>query len=62
MNVYVDEGICVGCGNCAELCPEIFEMDDGLASAKISTVPEDQRDSCRDAAESCPVDAIIIKD
>jgi ferredoxin len=62
MNVCIDKGICVGCGNCAEICPELFEMDDHLASVKIKSVPEGLQEACMDAAESCPVDAVIIED
>ncbi len=26
--VVLDEECCVGCGACAELCPEVFEMNE----------------------------------
>ena len=58
-NVSVDKNLCIGCGACASLCPEIFEIKNGKAFAKKSKV-EDA--SCAKEAESgCPVGAIKVK-
>ncbi|MCR4403449.1 MAG: ferredoxin [Firmicutes bacterium] len=59
--VTVDENLCIGCGLCVEICPDVFEMgDDGQAHAvhpeKCPGLP-----CCADAAESCPVEAIKIE-
>ena len=62
MKVRVDEDTCVGDGTCAEICPEIFEMRDDVAVVKVEEVPEELEESCREAAVSCPVEAIIIED
>ena len=62
MKVRVDEDACVGDGTCVEVCPEIFEMRGDVAVAKMEEVPEELEDSCREAAESCPVEAILIED
>lgn len=52
---------CIGCGVCNSICPEVFEMDDdGLAVAQEGDFPADMEDSVRDAADSCPTDAIKI--
>ncbi|MGE5584235.1 MAG: ferredoxin [Bacillota bacterium] len=59
--VTVDEDLCIGCGLCSEICPEVFEMgDDGQAHASH---PEkcDSLPCCKEAAESCPVEAIKIE-
>mgnify|MGYP003343646520 CR=1 FL=1 len=62
MNAIVDPDMCTGCGLCPDICPAVFVMDGDVAKAKTDTVPSDVEDACRDAAESCPVDAISIKE
>jgi ferredoxin len=62
MKAMVDEETCIGCGLCVETCPEVFEMVDDKARAKVDEVPEEVADACREAAEDCPVEAIQIED
>ena len=61
MRVTVDEETCIGCGLCAETCPEVFELKDDKAIARMEEVPEDLVESCREAAEECPVEAIQVE-
>ena len=59
MKLVVDKDICIGCGACAAICPDVFEIDDeGLATSIVSEVAEDIMDDAIDAKEGCPVDAI----
>jgi ferredoxin len=62
MKAIVDEETCIGCGLCAETCPEVFEMEDDKARVKMDEVPGNLTDSCREAAENCPVEAIRIEE
>ncbi len=62
MRVMIDEEACIGCGVCSESCPEVFELSDDKASVKVDEVPEEVVESCRDAVESCPVEAIQIEE
>ncbi len=62
MKAIVDEETCIGCGLCAETCPEVFEMDDDKARVKVDDVPAGVADSCKEAAENCPVEAIQIEE
>lgn len=60
---------CIGCGLCASICPDFWEMDDKdnkahLKGQKSETEEETEisQSSCvKEAAESCPVQAIEIK-
>ncbi len=61
MIAHVEKDVCIGCGACPSICPEVFEMDeDGLAIALNEQVPEDQEELAEEAAESCPTEAIIL--
>jgi len=61
MKVTVDEETCIGCEVCVDTCPEVFEMADDKARAKANEVPKDVVESCREAAENCPVEAIKLE-
>ena len=51
---------CIGCGTCESLCPDVFELkDDGKAYVK-ENANCDKAGCCKDAVESCPVDAITL--
>ncbi|MCU0610043.1 MAG: ferredoxin [Chitinispirillaceae bacterium] len=61
MKVKIDAELCIGCELCTVTCPEVFSMaENGKAVVKIDTVPEDITDSCRQALDECPVEAISI--
>jgi len=62
MKAVVDQELCTGCGVCADTCPEVFVLDDDTARVIVNKVPEAAEESCREAAESCPVDAITIEE
>lgn len=50
---------CVGCGICATVSPEVFDMFGSYAIANQNKVCGNE-DSCLDAAISCPYSAIDI--
>jgi ferredoxin len=54
------EDQCTGCGICPNICPDVFELEGAVASVKTNPVPDGLVDECRDAAESCPVQAIEL--
>ncbi len=62
MKTRVDPGLCTGDEVCTQVCPEIFEMRGDKAIAKIEEVPHDLKQCAKDAADSCPSQAIIIEE
>ncbi len=62
MKVRVDENLCTGCGLCADICPEVFEMGDDVSIVKVDNISSELEEKVREAAESCPVEAIIIEE
>jgi ferredoxin len=62
MKVRIDGEACVGDGACVDVCPEIFEMAGEIARVKMSDVPQELQASCREAADECVVEAIIIEE
>ena len=64
MKVRVDQERCQGHTLCAMIAPEMFQLSDidGSSSAVTEVVPADQEDLVREAAQSCPEQAILIED
>lgn len=60
MKATVDQETCIGCGLCAETCPEVFRMEDDKAKVIVDIVPKGVEGACKDAADGCPVTAISI--
>lgn len=58
--IHDREDECIGCGDCADICPEVFSMaDDGLAEV-TGEVTADNLEEAQEAADSCPVEIIEI--
>jgi ferredoxin len=61
MKVSIDEDLCTGCGLCTDSVPDVFEMGDDVATVKQSNVPSNLEDDVQEAADDCPVEAIIVE-
>lgn len=58
MRVEVDQELCISCGTCIDICPEVFEWNDEKAHAALEEVPSDLEEEAHEAVESCPTEAI----
>ena len=56
--VRVDESLCVGCGLCEQLCPEVFKLEDGTAKVKAQACSQH---NLSEIASQCPVEAIKVE-
>lgn len=54
---------CIGCGACAAIAPNVFEMDPSTMKSKVKKQPEgeEEMDLVKQSADACPVGAIKIK-
>ncbi|MGI6259428.1 MAG: ferredoxin [Anaerolineaceae bacterium] len=63
MKVTVDADLCIGCGICEGIVPEVFSlMNEPYAEVLLDPVPEEFQEATREAAEDCPEQAIAIEE
>lgn len=56
--IKVDQSTCIGCGTCVALCPDCFAMN---AEGKSDVISQENVECAKNAAASCPVQAIIVE-
>ncbi|GHB53104.1 ferredoxin [Streptomyces cirratus] len=63
MRISIDQGVCIGAGQCALTAPDVFTQDDDGFS-ELLPGREDGNGSplVREAARACPVAAISVED
>jgi ferredoxin len=58
LKVVIDGSLCSGFGDCADLAPDVFELDaHGKANLRVLAT---ENEAVRDAAAACPMGAIRI--
>jgi len=57
--VKIDKKKCIGCGSCAAVCPEVYEMKGDKAVALTSKT---DKLCAKEGADICPEQAIIIEE
>lgn len=63
MKVHIDREKCIGCGLCAGICTDVFKMNsEGIAEVKNDADFKKNEKGIREAAESCPVEAIEVEE
>jgi len=58
MKVKIEDG-CIACGACESICEAVFSVED-VAVVNEANIAANE-DSVKEAADSCPVSAIIIE-
>jgi len=57
--IKVNQETCIGCGACASLCPGVFKMNDEAGKSEV--ISQENTECAKNAAESCPVQAISVE-
>lgn len=61
--VLIDKELCCGYGVCAEICPQVFGLDDdGIVVLNTDKVTPDLMESAQEAADACPQDVITFEE
>ena len=55
------EDTCTSCGLCVDTCPDVFDMGSDMAEVTVDKVPAEHEDAVQQAADECPVEAIIVE-
>jgi ferredoxin len=59
MQVEVDQELCISCGVCVDLCPDVFGWNENeKAHNNVEEVPAEFEEVAQEAVESCPTSAI----
>lgn len=59
----IDKELCISCGNCVDICPEVFNWDvDDKAEVIDPHGCGTKCPDCQEAADSCPTNAITFKE
>lgn len=58
MKVRIEDS-CIGCGACESLCEDVFKIED-IAVVNESAVSANE-DCVKEAADACPVGAIVVE-
>ncbi|OPY55949.1 MAG: Ferredoxin [Pelotomaculum sp. PtaU1.Bin035] len=59
MRVDVDQDLCISCGTCIDICPDVFQWnEENKASSAVDHIPADLEEQAHEAAENCPTEAI----
>lgn len=60
--VVIEESECIACGSCAEICPEVFVLEDDAEAARIIQPIGGPEDLIQEAIDSCPTSCIRWED
>jgi ferredoxin len=62
VKLYVDQDLCISCGACVGICPEVYDWnDDEKAEVIVDEIPEDLEEEAKEGQEACPTEAILEK-
>ncbi len=62
MKPIVNQELCIGCGTCEGICPEVFKLDDGKST--VIPLPDYSalKDKIQQAIDACPVQCISLEE
>ena len=63
MRASVDKDLCIACGICESIAPEVFSLEtEPYAVVLPDPIPEELEDAVRKARDECTEEAIILEE
>jgi len=63
LRVIVDRSRCCGYGLCAQLCPEVYKLDEnGLVYVETEFIPGGLEEEAKEGAAACPAEALVVEE
>jgi ferredoxin len=63
MRASVDVDLCIACGICESIAPEVFSLEtEPYAVVLLDPIPEELEDAVREARDECTEEAIILEE
>lgn len=56
----VDQGSCIGCTLCTQICPKVYKMNDN-GKSQVFDSKGDSEEKIQQSIDSCPVNCISLK-
>lgn len=60
LTVRIERTLCIGSGNCVNLAPEVFELDEDNLVAFREDAEDIEPDRLTEACDVCPVEALLV--
>lgn len=62
LKVVIDKAACCGYGVCAEICPQVYKLDEGgIVYVEDENVPPELEEAAREGADACPQSALRLE-
>ena len=63
LKVVIDKPACCGYGVCAEICPEVYKLDEnGLVFVDSEIIPGGLEEEAKEGAAACPAEALVLEE
>jgi len=60
MALTINEDKCIGCGVCASMLEQVYEMDDDKGVAVVKNYENVSKEDIEETIDACPVEAISL--
>jgi ferredoxin len=54
----IDEEECIACGNCEQVCPQVFRLNEALGHSEVINPHGGPEEAIQEAIDQCPVQCI----